>query len=102
MEYRKCNKYVQLFTNEEKKDLFKDDFEDNIDDVPFYNEIEDEPFFQCSEIIKKDVHKLENSVIFYLNKYLKYSEDNYAILKEMFYNCDSLNNIFDLSKIDTS
>ena len=68
--------------------------ENNGDNNSFYNLSPTYSF----EISKKRKDNVEDSIILYWDKILKYSGDNYAILNEMFFNCKSLSYLPDISK----
>ena len=68
-----------------------------------FNDDEDSSFYNYSssinsEIKKNEKNKLDNKIILYFYDELKYLGSNYATLTEMFYNCESLSSLPDISK----
>ena len=84
------------FKKEEKIDLLNANNNIGDDSSYFY----DEYTSTFSQIINKKEENSEESesIILYLQYNFVYSGDNYAILKEIFYNCKSLTSLPDISE----
>ena len=83
-----------------KEEILNFDIDANYNDNSFYK---DNPFIDISEITKKEVSikNSDNSELSELDDSLVFSNNNYTILKGMFFECESLKIIPDLSKLNT-
>ena len=92
--------YKEEIIEYDEQNIF-DSFNSNIRDYPIYNYMSN-TFSQISDIIyKKSYDNYDNSIILYMNNEMKYLNNNYTILREIFYKCESLISLPDITKWDT-